>query len=100
MPPSGWPSTPAVSNWKIWRNWLDAFGYNRFVPAPRLAVLLLCAAAGLIAAPPEVTKVEPPNWWIGHSINPEPPNWWIGHSINPVRLLIRGRHLESARAVA
>src|ERR1017187_8884265 len=87
MPPSGWPSTLAASNWKIWRNWLDAFGYNRFVPAPRLAVLLLCAAAGLIAAPPEVTKVEPPNWW-------------IGHSINPVRQLTPERHLESARAVA
>ena len=54
-------------------------------------MLLLCAASGLIAAPPEVapevTKVEPPSWW-------------IGHSINPVRLLIRGRHLEGARAVA
>src|ERR1022692_2337948 len=91
MPPSAWPSTPTASSWRIWRNWLDAFGYNRFVPAPRLAVLLLCAAAGLIAAPPEVapavTKVEPPSWW-------------IGHSINPVRLLIRGRNLQDARAVA
>ena len=38
----------------------------------------------LCAAPPEVTKVEPPNWW-------------IGHSINPVRLLIHGRNLEGAR---
>jgi hypothetical protein len=57
------------------------------VPKPRLALLLLCVAPALIAAPPEVTKVEPPNWW-------------IGHSINPVRLLIRGRNLEGARAVA
>ncbi len=47
----------------------------------------LVAAAQLWAAPPEVTKVEPPNWW-------------IGHSINPVRLLIRGRNLEGARAAA
>ena len=62
-------------------------GYNRCVPNPRLALLLLCAPAGLIAAPPVVTKVEPPNWW-------------IGHSINPVRLLIRGRNLEGARALA
>ena len=30
----------------------------------------------------------------------EPPNWWIGHSINPVRLLIRGRRLAGARAAA
>jgi neopullulanase len=49
--------------------------------------LFLCAAAELIAAAPTVTKVEPPNWW-------------IGHSINPVRLLIRGTNLEGARAVA
>ena len=51
-----------------------------------LAVLAACAAE-LIAAPPEVSKVEPPNWW-------------IGHSINPVRLLIRGRNLGGARAMA
>jgi len=50
-------------------------------------MLLLCAAAELTATPPEVSKVEPPNWW-------------IGHSINPVRLLIRGRNLEGARALA
>lgn len=50
--------------------------------------LLLCiAAAALAAAPPEVTKVEPPNWW-------------IGHSINPVRLLIRGHSLQGGRAAA
>jgi len=51
----------------------------------RYGVLLIAATA--LAAPPEVLKVEPPNWW-------------IGHSINPVRLLIRGRHLEGARAAA
>lgn len=27
----------------------------------------------------------------------DPPNWWAGHSINPVRLAIRGRHLGGAR---
>ena len=27
----------------------------------------------------------------------EPPNWWAGHSINPVRLLIRGTNLVGAR---
>ncbi len=36
------------------------------------------------AAPPVVTKVEPPNWW-------------VGHSLNPVRLLVRGEHLTGAR---
>jgi glycosidase len=36
------------------------------------------------AEPPAVSKVEPPNWW-------------ANHSINPVRLLVRGRHLHGAR---
>lgn len=36
-----------------------------------------------LAEPPRVAKVEPPNWW-------------AGHSINPVRLLIRGAHLAGA----
>jgi glycosidase len=34
---------------------------------------------------PEVSKVEPPNWW-------------AGHSLNPVRVMIRGRNLQGARA--
>jgi glycosidase len=29
----------------------------------------------------------------------DPPNWWVGHSINPVRLLIRGRNLSESRVV-
>jgi glycosidase len=49
---------------------------------PLLAALLLAAPAG--AQAPTVEKVEPPNWW-------------GGHSINPVRLLVRGRHLAGAR---
>jgi glycosidase len=59
----------------------------RSVPKRAPALLLVCFAFGLAAAPPEVTKVEPPNWW-------------TGHSINPVRLLLRGHHLEGARASA
>src|SRR5882672_993441 len=51
---------------------------------------LLCAAflfAGISSAAaqtPEVLKVEPPNWW-------------AGHSINPVRVLIRGKNFAGAR---
>ena len=30
----------------------------------------------------------------------EPPNWWARHSINPVRLLIRGQNLSGARVRA
>jgi glycosidase len=51
----------------------------------RLAIvssLIVCKL--LSAAPPVVTKVDPPDWW-------------AGHSINPVRLLVRGTDLQGAR---
>ncbi|HSJ13783.1 MAG TPA: alpha-amylase family glycosyl hydrolase [Longimicrobiales bacterium] len=53
-------------------------------------VLVMVVAAGSLAASegaaqrPVVEKLEPPNWW-------------AGHTINPVRVLIRGRHLAGAR---
>src|ERR1051326_8321457 len=50
-------------------------------------IALLWAGVALAAGPPEVTKLEPPNWW-------------AGHSINPVRLLIRGKNLQGARMEA
>ena len=60
----------------------------------RRSLLLVVAMATASGAPdaqtpppvraPVVTKVEPPNWW-------------VGHSINPVRLLVRGRDLAGAR---
>ena len=52
--------------------------------------IVCCVAAGCIAAgaaaaqAPVVEKVDPPDWW-------------AAHSINPVRLLIRGRNLSGAR---
>jgi len=49
---------------------------------PALAGLLLLCCTALHAAP-EVRKVEPPNWW-------------TGHSLNPVRLLISGKDLRGA----
>jgi len=50
------------------------------------AVALLCVvgAASLSAQAPTVTKVEPPNWW-------------GNHTINPVRLLVHGQNLSGAR---
>ena len=53
----------------------------------RVAVALIAlAVAGedALAQAPTVEKVEPPNWW-------------SGHSINPVRVLVRGRNLAGAR---
>ncbi len=50
-------------------------------------VVLLPLWAGLCAGQtvaPSVTKIEPPSWW-------------AGHTINPVRLLVRGENLQGAR---
>ncbi|HEX8494736.1 MAG TPA: alpha-amylase family glycosyl hydrolase [Pyrinomonadaceae bacterium] len=64
---------------------------NKFKKLSRLASLiaLLIASASVSVAQtaPVVLKVDPPNWW-------------IGHSINPVRVLIRGRGFHGARVEA
>ncbi len=52
-----------------------------------IPALLILISAALEAAAPVVSKVEPPNWW-------------PGHSLNPVRLLIRGSRLTSAAVSA
>ncbi len=52
-----------------------------------VALLLIMSTVGFAQGRPEVTKVEPPNWW-------------AGHSINPVRVLLRGRNLTGARVEA
>ncbi len=49
--------------------------------------LVLAAWCAILSGNPVVEKVEPPNWW-------------IGHTINPVRLLIRGRELNGAALTA
>lgn len=51
------------------------------------ALATALAAAPSSADPPEVLKVEPPSWW-------------VGHSLDPVRLLVRGRALHGARVEA
>src|SRR5215210_7080339 len=53
------------------------------------ALLLIAAAASVCAAQrlPSVTKVEPPDWW-------------AGHSVNPVRVMLRGQNLSGARVEA
>lgn len=53
-----------------------------------LAAAIMCGGATASAESlPEVAKVEPPNWW-------------AGHTINPVRLLVRGRNLRGATVAA
>jgi glycosidase len=51
------------------------------VTASGLAILFILAAA------PEVTKVEPPSWW-------------PGHTLSPLRVLVRGRNLAGGRVAA
>ncbi|HSR66786.1 MAG TPA: alpha-amylase family glycosyl hydrolase [Acidobacteriota bacterium] len=52
----------------------------------RLVVAALCLFSGgqALLAQPRIEKIEPPDWW-------------AGHSINPVRLLIRGQGLQGAQ---
>jgi neopullulanase len=54
-----------------------------------LLLVLLCASICICAAqaPPTVLKVEPPNWW-------------VGHSLNPVRVMVHGSNLSGARVRA
>ncbi|HWW77449.1 MAG TPA: alpha-amylase family glycosyl hydrolase [Pyrinomonadaceae bacterium] len=49
----------------------------------------MCAASAVCAAQrlPAVFKVEPPNWW-------------AGHTVNPVRVMLRGQNLAGARVEA
>jgi glycosidase len=50
-----------------------------------LALVLTPLAA--FAEPPSVAKVDPPGWW-------------VGHTVNPVRLLLRGHGLAGARVTS
>jgi len=56
-----------------------------FLCAVSLYLLLICCAVS--AQTPKVTKVEPPNWW-------------TGHTINPVRVLVRGENFQDARVAS
>jgi len=49
-----------------------------------LVAAAACVSSAALAQAPTVEKVEPPNWW-------------AGHSINPVRVLVRGTNLAGAR---
>ncbi|HEX8068666.1 MAG TPA: alpha-amylase family glycosyl hydrolase [Pyrinomonadaceae bacterium] len=56
----------------------------RLCAASFFTLCLVCFSARAQTDAPAVLKVEPPNWW-------------ANHSINPVRLLVRGRNLHGAR---
>jgi glycosidase len=52
-----------------------------------ISIIVVASATASAQNAPDVLKVEPPNWW-------------AGHSVNPVRVLIRGRNLTGARVEA
>ena len=55
----------------------------------KFIILTICGLSALAGAQtaPQVLKVEPPNWW-------------ANHSINPVRLLVRGANFQNARVLS
>lgn len=52
-----------------------------------LLAILLLGLSTFAQNAPTVTKIEPPNWW-------------ANHSINPVRLLVRGENFQNAKVVS
>ncbi len=56
-------------------------------------IFLILAAAWLIVLP--VFAQQPPQ-----ILKVEPPNWWANHTINSVRLLVRGENLTNAQVVS
>lgn len=52
--------------------------------APLRICLLIFLFSLTVFAQPKITKVEPPNWW-------------AGHTINPIRVLVRGESFHNAQ---
>lgn len=71
---------------------------ERFRAACR-AFALAAAAGGAAVAPLPAQPLSPAAKAVPAIAKVEPPEWWVGHSVNPVRLLIRGRDLTGARFV-
>jgi glycosidase len=59
--------------------------------------LILIALGGLLSGGRAASPPEPNAEGAPQVLKIDPPNWWVGHSINPVLLLIRGRNLSHAR---
>ncbi len=50
-------------------------------------MLLILFISNVFSQNPKISKVEPPNWW-------------ADHSINPVRLMVRGENLQDAKVTS
>jgi neopullulanase len=67
----------------------DSIGKAKLLLLIVVVIISLGSASTLATQqnPPTITKVDPPSWW-------------AGHTINPVRLLVHGRNLDGARVRA
>lgn len=79
--------TPTIPNLHGWNLEAGSWGLLGFA-----CCLLMVATAASAKTP--VHSGDPSSSGI---LKVEPPNWWIGHSINPVRVMIHGKGLEGAR---
>ena len=61
--------------------------HKRHKVFPVSLLCILCFFVAGFGQTPSVTKVDPPSWW-------------AGHTINPVRLLVRGANLQKANVRA
>ncbi len=64
------------------------------------ALCLLATICGVASSRDSASPAKPATDAVPQVLKVEPPSWWVGHSINPVRLLIRGRNLGGARVTA
>lgn len=49
-----------------------------------ILILLLFSLSAFAQSPPKIEKIEPPNWW-------------ANHSINPVRVMVRGENFKDTK---
>jgi glycosidase len=69
---------------------LPASKSDRETLVKRLLAVLLVPLAFALGPPPSAPEIE----------KLDPPNWWAGHSIDPVRVLVRGKHFQGAHVEA
>ena len=64
----------------------------RWLTARARAIAILALAAPALLVIPATVSAQSPT-----VVKVDPPNWFAGHSLNPVRVLVRGQHLHGAR---
>jgi neopullulanase len=60
---------------------------RRILKVTIVSIIVLCGIFAVFAQTPKISKIEPPNWW-------------ANHTVNPVRLLVRGENFRNAKVVS